>query len=157
VKKAALDFGLPLTRFAHSVQATGGNPRNLLNRILFDGLGWGINLIWENSTQSVLEPVTLDLALARYKQGKCPCCGKSTGETKGLEYRARSKDLYCHTCKRRWPAEMDLVDLQLEFQIPNQPVPERQLADLNPQSKTSGVQLEIRGLSRLFRRIVLKR
>ena len=52
---------------------------------------------------------------------------------------------------------MDLVDLQLEFQIPNQPIPERQLADLNPQIKTSGVQLEIRGLSRLFRRIVLKR
>ena len=120
-------------------------------------LGLGVKLIWGNSIHTVGEPLTLDLALDRFKQGKCPCCGKSRGEAKGLEYRTRSNDLYCHTCKRRWPAEMDLVDLQLEFQIPNQPVPERQLADLNPQSKTSGVQLEIRGLSRLFRRIVLKR
>ena len=53
---------------------------------------------------------------------------------------------------------MDLVDLQLELQIPNQPVPDlRELADLDPQSKTSGVQLEIRGLGRLLRRILLKR
>ncbi len=120
-------------------------------------LGWGINLIWDNSTQAVHGPLTLDLALARYKQGKCPCCGKSRGEIKGLEYRTRSNDLYCHTCKRRWPVEMDLADLQRELQSSLQSVPDSRLSqrfDL-PHCKTSGIQTETSGLRRLIRRIVL--
>ena len=58
---------------------------------------------------------TLALAIARFKQGKCPCCGKGAGEPRGMEYRDKSEDLYCHTCKRRWPLELDIVALQMEF------------------------------------------
>ena len=122
-------------------------------------LDWGIILIWKNSTQTVGGPLTLDLALDRYKQGKCPCCGKSRGEVKGLEYRTRSNDLYCHTCKRRWPVEMDLADLQRELQSSLQSVPDSrlsQLFDLDPHCKTSGIQTETSGLRRLIRRIVLR-
>ena len=45
------------------------------------------------------ELLTLDLAIARYKQGRCPCCGKGRGDHRGLEYRPRPNDLFCHTCK----------------------------------------------------------
>lgn len=57
----------------------------------------------------------LDLAITRFKQGKCPCCGKGARESRGMEYRSKSEDLYCHTCKRRWPLELDIEGLQKEF------------------------------------------
>ena len=123
-------------------------------------LGWGVNLIWGNSTQTVGGPLTLDLALDRYKQGKCPCCGKARGETRGLEYRTRSNDLYCHTCKRRWPVELDLADLRRELEITLQSVPDsfpRQVFDLDAHPKTSGTPIESSGLRRLISRIVLRR
>lgn len=117
-------------------------------------------MIRYNSTQTVGEILTLDLALDRYKQGKCPCCGKSRGETKGLEYRTRSNDLYCHTCKRRWPVELELADLQRELQISSQSEPKsrlRQDFDLDPQCKTPGVQMKKGGLRGLVRRFVWRR
>jgi hypothetical protein len=61
----------------------------------------------------------VDLAIAWYKQGKCPGCGKSQGESRGLEYRVKSRDLYCHTCKRRWPVEIDPTALRDEL-LPSQ-------------------------------------
>lgn len=51
--------------------------------------------------------LTFETAMMRFRQGKCPCCGKGLGEPKGLEQRMRLGDLYCHTCKRRWPIEMN--------------------------------------------------
>ena len=49
----------------------------------------------------------IGVAIAWYKQGRCPGCGKSQGEPRGLEYRVRTRDLYCHSCRRRWPIEID--------------------------------------------------
>jgi hypothetical protein len=60
-------------------------------------------------------PVTFELALARYKQGKCPCCGKGVGEPRGLENRSKFGDIYCHTCRRSWSIEMDPEDLRVEL------------------------------------------
>ena len=105
-------------------------------------------------------PLTLDLALDRFKQGKCPCCGKSRGEAKGLEYRTRSNDLYCHTCKRRWPVELDLTDLQRELQISMESVPDSRLCqvfDLDPDCTTPGIQKETSGLRRLIKRALWRR
>lgn len=127
----------------------------------FHRVTWlGDQMIWEDPTQSVGEPLTLDLALDRYKQGKCPCCGKSRGETKGLEYRTRSNDLYCHTCKKRWPVELNLGDLQRELQISLQSVPDfqsRRVFELDPHCNTSGIRTEKSGLRRLIKRVVLRR
>ena len=50
-----------------------------------------------------------ETAVARYKQGRCPGCGKGLGEPRGLELRTRTGDLYCHTCRVPWPMEMDAV------------------------------------------------
>ena len=69
-------------------------------------------------------PPWLDLGLDRFKHGKFPCCRKSQRESKGLEYRPRSNDLFCHTCKRRWPIELDLADSQREFSLSRPPVPD---------------------------------
>ena len=57
----------------------------------------------------------IDIAIAWYKQGRCPCCGKSLGEPRGLEYRVRLWDLYCHACRRCWPIEVDLTALRDEL------------------------------------------
>ena len=117
-------------------------------------------MIWGNAIKTVGEPLTLDLALDRYKQGKCPCCGKSGGETKGLEYRTKSNDLCCHTCRKRWPVELNITDLQRELRMSLQPVPDSRLrenVDLDTHDKTSGIQTETRGLRRLFKRVVLRR
>lgn len=105
-------------------------------------------------------PPTLDLALERYKQGKCPCCGKNKGDPKGLEYRTQSNDLYCHTCKQRWPMAMDLADLQRELSLSLPSVPDTfpsKVFDLAPHHNTAGIQKETRGLRRLLKRIVLRR
>jgi hypothetical protein len=59
--------------------------------------------------------VTFELALARYKQGRCPRCGKGVGEPRGLENRSKFGDIYCHTCRRSWPIEMDPEALRVEL------------------------------------------
>ena len=102
---------------------------------------------------------TLDLALERYKQGKCPCCGKSRREPRGLEYRRRTHDLYCHSCKRRWPMEFDLAGFQQEFSVSIPSVPDvrrSEALDLSPHRKSARIQSESRGWRRLLRRIVLR-
>lgn len=57
-------------------------------------------------------------AMERFKQGRCPCCGKAIGESRGLEFRRKLSDLYCHTCRRRWPVELDVEALRNEFTLP---------------------------------------
>ena len=42
------------------------------------------------------KPTKIDVTITWYKQGRCPCCSKSLGEPKGLEYRVRLQDLYYH-------------------------------------------------------------
>ena len=58
-----------------------------------------------------------ETAVSRYKQGRCPGCGKSQGDPKGLEYREKSQDLFCHGCKRRWPIEFDLAALRDDLSV----------------------------------------
>ncbi len=98
-------------------------------------------------------------AVSRYKQGKCPGCGKSQGDPKGLEYREKSQDLFCHGCKRRWPIEVDLAALRddlsvlepIQADIPSSPVP-----DLPTQPGPSGLRLfGLRRLGSLFHRFPL--
>ena len=64
-----------------------------------------------------------DFAVARYKQGRCPGCGKKFGEPRGLEFRIKSSDLYCHTCRRCWPLELDIGTLRDEFPPLESPQP----------------------------------
>ena len=52
-------------------------------------------------------------AISWYKQGRCPSCGKKFGDPRGLEYRKRTRDLFCHACRKVWPMEIEptiLVD-----------------------------------------------
>ncbi len=102
----------------------------------------------------------IDIAIAWYKQGRCPCCGKSLGEPRGLEYRERSHDLFCHGCKQSWPIEVDLAVLRDDLSLlepiqadnPSLPAP-----DLPLQPGPSGQRLV--GLSRLaslFQRLLLR-
>ena len=102
----------------------------------------------------------IDIAVAWYKQGRCPCCGKSLGEPRGLEYRARSQDLFCHGCKKRWPIEVDLAALRddlsllepIHADIPSSPV-----LDLPLQPGPSGLRLfGLRRLGSLFQRLLLR-
>ena len=62
--------------------------------------------------------IALDEAMERYKQGRCPSCGKGVGESKGLEFRTRLTDLYCHTCRRNWPVELNIEALRDELALP---------------------------------------
>ena len=81
----------------------------------------------------------IEIAISRYKQGRCPCCGKSLGEPRGVEYRARSQDLFCHGCKNRWPIEVEVAALRddlsllepIQAEIPSLPV-----SDLTPTTRT---------------------
>ncbi len=61
--------------------------------------------------------IALDEALERYKQGRCPCCGKRVGEPRGLEFRSRLSDLFCHTCRRSWPVELNIEALREELAL----------------------------------------
>ncbi|MFQ6029850.1 MAG: hypothetical protein ACE5Q6_20430 [Dehalococcoidia bacterium] len=61
--------------------------------------------------------LSLEVAVARFKQGQCPCCGKGVGESRGLEYRPKSEDLYCHSCRRPWPSQMDLIYLEEQIAL----------------------------------------
>ena len=69
----------------------------------------------------VVDRTHIDLAAEWYKQGRCPGCGKRLGEPRGLEYRSRSEDLYCHTCRKSWPIELDLRVLRDELSVPETP------------------------------------
>ena len=59
--------------------------------------------------------IALDEAVERYKQGRCPCCGKGVGDPRGLEFRSRLSDLFCHTCRRSWPVELNIEALRDEL------------------------------------------
>ncbi len=104
------------------------------------------------------KPSKIDIAIAWYKQGRCPCCGKSLGEPRGLEYRVRSQDLYCHACRRRWPIEADLTALRDELSflesaqadIPSLPAPDLPIHQGDSGQRQNG----LRRLGRLFQRIV---
>ncbi len=61
--------------------------------------------------------IALDEAMERYKQGRCPCCGKGVGDPRGLEFRSRLSDLYCHTCRRSWPVELNIEALRDELAL----------------------------------------
>ena len=54
-------------------------------------------------------------AIARFRQGLCPACGRSVGDAKGLERRRRSLDSYCHMYKKAWSVEIDALELRDEF------------------------------------------
>ena len=52
-------------------------------------------------------------AISWYREGRCPSCGKRIGDPRGLEYRKRTLDLFCHSCRKVWPMEIEpniLVD-----------------------------------------------
>ena len=101
-----------------------------------------------------------EIAVSRYKQGRCPGCGKSQGEPKGLEYRERSQDLFCHGCRRRWPIEVDLAALRDDLSLlePNQAdIPSSPDPDPPLQPVPSGQRLfGLRRLGRLLQRFPLK-
>ncbi len=61
--------------------------------------------------------IALDEAVERYKQGRCPCCGKGVGDPRGLEFRSRLSDLFCHTCRRSWPVELNIEVLRDELAL----------------------------------------
>ncbi len=101
----------------------------------------------------------IDIAVAWYKQGRCPGCGKSLGEPRGLEYRERSHDLFCHGCRKSWPIEVDLAVLRdnLSLSEPIQAdIPSLPVHDLPPQPGPSGLRLfGLRRLGSLFQRFPL--
>jgi len=102
----------------------------------------------------------LDLALARYKQGKCPCCGKGSGDPRGLEYRSGPNDLYCHTCRRRWPLEMDLTELRRELALSVSPEPDTPsvvVLESAPHCDPNESRAEAKWLRRLLGRFVSMR
>ena len=55
------------------------------------------------------------LAVERFKQGNCPCCGKGFGQPRGLEYRKGPDNIYCHSCKETWPMELDVEALRAKL------------------------------------------
>ena len=44
-----------------------------------------------------------EIAVSRYKHGRCPECGKSQGEPGGLEYREKSQDLFAMAARNAGP------------------------------------------------------
>ena len=119
-----------------------------------------VKLMKTEISKTVAGSPTLDVALIRFKRGQCPSCGKRKRELRGLEYRSRTGDLFCHTCMRPWPMELNLADLLLEFsahQLPNPNI--RSLDAFNPaaQIETVGIKTELNVLRRLFARIILRR
>ena len=105
-------------------------------------------------------PPAFELVSERYRQGKCPCCGKARGEPRGLEYRPKANDLYCRTCKKQWPLELDLNDLRREISLAASSAPNscgREVFYQAPRRNIVEFQTEIRGLRRFLKRIVLRR
>lgn len=102
---------------------------------------------------------SLELAAQRFRQGMCPGCGRRSGERRGLEYRAKSDDLYCHSCRKSWPVELDMDILRRELatlspsRAPERPSPEAIDAEEapGPSPRPSF------GLGRLLRRFLGRR
>ena len=102
---------------------------------------------------------SLDFAVARYKQGRCPGCGKMFGEPRGLEYRTKSSDIYCHTCKRRWPMELNIGTLRDELSLlesPQSDMPFICVPDMATHQKESARRPVIDRLGRFLQWIVLR-
>ena len=100
----------------------------------------------------------LDFAATRYKQGRCPSCGKGFGEPRGMEYRNKALDLYCHTCRRSWPTELNLGALRDELSLLESPQADRPfvpISDLSIPQEESASTLVCR-LGSFFQRIVLR-
>ena len=97
-----------------------------------------------------------EIALTRYRQGQCPTCGKGLGEPRGLERRRRPSDLYCHTCKRSWPLQMEAVVLREEFSLrqPPEVVGSPQECREDPPKNPAAVG---RGLYNLIRKLMRRR
>ncbi len=99
---------------------------------------------------------TLDFAVARYKQGRCPGCGKRFGEPRGLEYRNKTSDLYCHTCKRRWPIELNIEALRDELSLLEAPQSDMLVPGLSTYQMGSAKRPRVRRFGRFLKRIVLR-
>ncbi len=102
---------------------------------------------------------TLDFAAARYRQGRCPSCGKGFGEPRGLEYRNKALDLYCHTCRRRWPIELNLGALRDELSLLESPRSDMLLVPVPDSSipqEESARRTVVGRLGSFFRRIALR-
>jgi hypothetical protein len=100
------------------------------------------------------------LALERYKKGMCPCCEKAIGDPRGLEFRAKSDDLFCHTCRRQWPMMMDLDFISHEFAHLQSSVPKFRTLNVAEQaldSNTADAVTEARFLRKFLRRFALRR
>ena len=113
-----------------------------------------------------------DTAVARYKRGECPGCGKGFGAPKGLEYRGRSGDLYCHTCKEPWLIVMKATLVcdrlpRLEAAVNSSPTPSLSpLKKVGYQSKFVGdrgsakstmVTMAVKRLGNVFKKVALRR
>ncbi len=97
-------------------------------------------------------------AIERFKQGKCPGCGKGFGQRRGLEYRRGPNDLFCHTCRVSWPLELDSEVLRAKLPISDSP--EHQTSDLpSVEAPRQDVGEEVgvaTRLGRLFRRMLMR-
>ena len=103
--------------------------------------------------------IVFSRAVARYRKGRCPGCGKGIGDAKGLEYRTHSGDIYCHTCKKAWSAEIDPAELHeaLRQFIPNgAELPNRNPELPSPQLPITRRRLALSGARTLIKRIVLR-
>ena len=89
-----------------------------------------------------------EVALQRYKEGQCPTCGKGKGEPKGLE--KRPKDMYCHTCRKRWPLEY-LSETAFEKELPLVEVQDREEEE---QERADGFVPPRSWISRVLKRLV---
>ena len=110
-------------------------------------------------SQGKERPRTLDSAVERYKQGSCPSCGKRFGEPRGLEYRNKSLDLYCHTCRRCWPIELDIGALEDELSLLESPQSNTQfvsVAGLSTHREESTRSAVVGRLGDFFQRVVLR-
>ena len=99
---------------------------------------------------------TSDFAVARYKQGRCPGCGKRFGEPRGLEFRNKSSDLYCHTCRRRWPLELNIGALRGELSPLDSPQSDMRVPGLSTYQMESAKRPGVGRFGRFLKRIVLR-
>ena len=90
----------------------------------------------------------IDIGIAWYKRGRCPCCGKSPGEPRGLEYRVRSWDLYCHTYLTALRDELSFLESD-QADLPSIPAPDLPIHQGDSGQRQNG----LRRLGRLLQRI----